>query len=116
MSDLVVRFFAGGVIVSLFAVLGDVVRPKSFAGLFGAAPAVALATIGITITGHGRVYAAIEARSMMIGAIAFLIYAAMVSWVLRRYKPGALKAALAAMPLWLGVSLGLGTLICRGIW
>jgi Protein of unknown function (DUF3147) len=39
-----VRFVAGGLIVSLFAVLGDVLRPKSFAGLFGAAPSVALAT------------------------------------------------------------------------
>jgi hypothetical protein len=33
---------AGGVIVSIFAILGDFLRPKSFAALFGvAAPSVA---------------------------------------------------------------------------
>jgi hypothetical protein len=36
--DYLVRFVAGGIIVSIFAVLGDLLRPKSFAGLFGAAP------------------------------------------------------------------------------
>ena len=40
------RFLMGGMIVSLFASLGDVLKPKSFAGLFGAAPSVALATLG----------------------------------------------------------------------
>jgi hypothetical protein len=34
MSEYVVRFFLGGVVVSAFAMLGDVLRPKSFAGLF----------------------------------------------------------------------------------
>jgi hypothetical protein len=36
--EYVIRFLAGGLVVSLFAVAGDVLRPKSFAGLFGAAP------------------------------------------------------------------------------
>jgi hypothetical protein len=34
---MLVRFLVGGAIVSLFAALGGVVRPKSFAGIFGAA-------------------------------------------------------------------------------
>jgi hypothetical protein len=45
--DYLLRFAAGGLIVSAFAVLGDVLRPKSFAGLFGAAPSVALATLSL---------------------------------------------------------------------
>ena len=45
MDTIFIRFLVGGVVVSLFAVLGDVLRPKSFARLFGAAPSVALATI-----------------------------------------------------------------------
>jgi len=49
MMQLVIRFLVGGVIVSLFAVLGDVLQPKSFAGLFGAAPSVALATLALTM-------------------------------------------------------------------
>ena len=47
------RFFIGGLIVSFFAVLAEMFRPKSFAGLFGAAPSIALATLGLTIASHG---------------------------------------------------------------
>ena len=36
--DLVVRFLVGGALVSLFALIADVLKPRGFAGLFGAAP------------------------------------------------------------------------------
>jgi hypothetical protein len=111
--DTVFRFLIGGVVVSLFAALGDVLRPKSFAGLFGAAPSIALATIGLTIHQNGKAYAALECRSMMLGAAAFFIYALLVSWVLRRYKPSALIATLTLMPIWFGVSLSLWFLVGR---
>jgi hypothetical protein len=44
MRDLILRFFIGGTVVSLFAILGDLFRPKSLAGLFGAAAADATGT------------------------------------------------------------------------
>src|SRR5438105_9375949 len=100
MEESLLRFAIGGVVVSLFAILGDVFRPKSFAGLFGAAPSIALATLGLTVVKDGKVYAAVEARSMMLGAAAFFLYAACVSWLLMRYKPSTLKATLALLPLW----------------
>src|ERR1700683_1364915 len=59
----VTRFLLGGLIVSAFAVVGDVLRPKGFAGLFGAAPSVALATLSLTLLTQGKQYAALEARS-----------------------------------------------------
>jgi hypothetical protein len=107
MGELVIRFFIGGIIVSLFAMLGDVLRPKSFAGLFGAAPSIALATIGLTIHHNGVTFAALEARSMMLGAAAFFVYAASTGWLLSRYKIGPLVAALTLTPIWFCVSLGL---------
>ena len=107
MSALIIRFLVGGIIVSLFASLGDVLGPKSFAGLFGAAPSVALATIGLTVRQQGVAYAATEARSMIFGACAFLVYAALVSWLIRRYRFPALLAAMTFFPVWFGVSLGL---------
>ena len=55
--------------VSAFAILGDVLRPKSFAGLFGAAPSVALATLSLALFKQGGIYVS-EGRSMMIGALA----------------------------------------------
>ena len=36
MTETFIRFLVGGLFVSAFAVLGDVLKPKSFAGLFGA--------------------------------------------------------------------------------
>jgi hypothetical protein len=37
MSQILVRLFLGSVVVSAFAVIGDGLKPKSFAGPFGAA-------------------------------------------------------------------------------
>ena len=108
------RFAVGGTVVSVFALMGDVFRPKSFAGLFGAAPSIALATLGLTIAQKGNEYAAIEARSMMLGAAAFVVYAASVSWVLMRYKPSALVATVTLMPVWLVTALGMWFVIGPG--
>jgi len=113
MTDLVLRFLIGGTVVSLFAILGDIFRPKSFAGLFGAAPSIALATLGLTIHHNGKLYAAIEARSMIAGAIAMSAYVATVSWVLFRFKPPALAVTLALLPVWFGVSFGIWHLCLR---
>jgi Protein of unknown function (DUF3147) len=107
MDTVFIRFLVGGSVVSLFSALGDVLRPKSFAGLFGAAPSIALATIGLTIRQNGSAYAALECRSMILGAVGFFAYALLAGWVLRRYKPGALMACLTLLPSWFVVSLGL---------
>ena len=63
--DNVIRFFAGGLIVSLFAMVADILGPKIFIGLFGAAPSVALATLPLAFWRHGGSYISIEARSMI---------------------------------------------------
>ena len=34
MREILVRFLIGGIAVSFFSVLGDLFKPKSFAGLF----------------------------------------------------------------------------------
>jgi len=107
MKELLFRFLIGGMLVSVFALIGDILRPKSFAGLFGAAPSIALASLALTIATEGKDYAAVEARSMIAGAIAFFLYASIVSKVMMRYKPPALAATLALMPVWLGTAYGL---------
>ena len=74
MGQIVIRFVVGGTIVSAFALLGDLLRPKGFAGLFAAAPSVALATLSLAAFTQGTDYALIEARSMIFGAVALLVY------------------------------------------
>src|SRR2546423_12339893 len=71
-SELIIKFIVGGAVVSAFAALGDVFKPKSFAGLFGAAPSVALATLILAIQKDGPQYVSTEARSMMVGAVALI--------------------------------------------
>jgi hypothetical protein len=78
MEEVILRFLIGGAIVSTFAVIGDLFEPKSFAGIFGAAPSVALATLALTISSKGKDYAATEMRSTIVGAAAFLVYAYIV--------------------------------------
>ena len=60
--EYLIRFLAGGIVVSAFAVLGDVLRPKSFAGLFGAAPSVALATLSLALWKEGGDYVSIDIK------------------------------------------------------
>lgn len=99
--DLILRFLIGGAVVSLFSLIGDIFRPKSFAGLFGSAPSVALATLALCIHSEGKTPASLEARSMIGGAVAFLLYASLVSWVMMRFKTSAIKTTAAAVPAWL---------------
>lgn len=100
MGELVARFFAGGALVALFALLGDIFKPKSFAGLFAAAPSVALATMLLTLHKEGAGYVSTEARSMIVGALAFTIYASVVSWVLHRRRVNPTAVAIGALALW----------------
>lgn len=107
MTEYVVRFIAGGVIVSAFAILGDMLRPKSFAGLLGAAPSVALATLAIAIVQHSRAYAAAESWTMIYGAIALACYSLAVCHLLMRSRLAALPATILAFAVWLVVGFGL---------
>ena len=104
--DILSRFLLGGLVVSLFSKAGDLFKPKSFAGLFGAAPSVALATMILTVAKHGHEYAAVEARSMIIGSVAFLLYAVCVSTTMVHRPMKAMKATLLLLPVWFGVALG----------
>ena len=107
LEEFLLRFLIGGALVSAFAVLGDLFKPKSFAGLFGAAPSIALATVVLTINTEGAAYVATEARSMVAGAAAFFIYASCASWLLVRYKFPALAATSSMILVWLAAALGL---------
>lgn len=107
MTEILVRFLVGGIVVCAFAAIGDILKPKSFAGLFGAAPSVALATLGLTVAAKGHSYTGLEARSMIAGAIAFFVFASCVSWFLMHRQFKALRVTLFSMPLWFCVAFGI---------
>ena len=106
MLEYLLRFIAGGIAVSAFAALGDALRPKSFAGLFGAAPSIALATLLITLSQKGAPFAAVEGRSMILGAFALAAY----SWSAVRLAQKIYGAVLAGgdggLIVWFAVAFG----------
>ncbi len=114
LTDLLMRFLIGGAMVSAFSFIGCLFTPKSFGGLFGAAPSIALATLLLTVSKDGRQYAATEAHSMIGGAIAFLIYASFVSAVLMRKKFSTLATTSFGITVWFGAAFGLWFVWLRG--
>lgn len=114
MIDILLRFLIGGVVVSVFAILGDLVKPESLGGIFEAAPTIALATLALTMKKHGAAYVAVESRSMVAGAIAFFAYACAVSFVLMRWRPKAIAAASALLLVWFATAAALWAVWLRG--
>jgi uncharacterized membrane protein (GlpM family) len=113
MKELIIRLVVGGTAVSFFAVLGDLFKPKSIAGPLGAAPSVALATLSLTALKDGKAYAQTEARSMIVGAIAFLIYALCVSRLLVRHRLPALAVTASSILTWMAAAFGLWYAVLR---
>jgi hypothetical protein len=112
-SEILIRFVVGGLVVSAFALLSDMLKPKSFAGVFSAAPSVALATISLTVIKDGAPYAAMEARSMIAGAVSFLVYACVVSRVMLRGSWPALPVASFSLLIWVACAIGIWYIVLR---
>jgi Protein of unknown function (DUF3147) len=113
MLELIIRFLVGGVVVSGFALAGEVVGPKSLAGVFGAAPSIAIATLGLTIETEGKLVAAHESQAMIVGAAAFFFYAWCCFALLAKRHWRAKLAGIGSLVVWLGAALGLWWAILR---
>src|SRR5437660_889129 len=111
MLEYVLRFLAGGIAVSVFAAFGDTLRPKSFAGLFGAAPSIALATLLLTLSQKGTSYVALEGRSMIVGAFALAAYSWTVCLLLKRFMLSSLAATMVASAVWFAAAF----VACAGL-
>jgi hypothetical protein len=105
MVDLLARFLVGGAVVCAFAAVGDHCKPKTLGGVFGAAPTVALATLGLAFVRDGRAHVAIEGRSMLAGAVAFAAYGLAVSRLVMVDRIPAWLCAGMAWSVWLATAL-----------
>ena len=95
---LIIKGLAGGTLVVVFALLSEGLSPKRFAGLFSAAPAVALAGLTIVLLDKGAHEAHENAVGMIAGSAGMVAYAALAVGLLRRMR--ASLAALAALSAW----------------
>jgi hypothetical protein len=94
LAELAMRFVLGGSIVSILALVAEIWEPKTFAGIFSAAPSVALASLALAFHEHGGSYVAVEGRSMVIGALALFSYSCACVAVAKREH----------LPMWLGAA------------
>jgi len=105
MSDvatLLVKGCVGGLLVVAFAVLSELLRPKSFAGLFGAAPSIALAALTVTVATKGSAAARAQSAGMIGGAVAMVVYCACATVAVDRW--GALRGSAAAVTAWFAIA------------
>lgn len=110
LGELLTRFALGGAIVSVFSVAGSVFQPKRFAGVFGAAPSVAIVTLALAFAHGGADQVRLQGRAMLCGAVAMLVYcAACIALTRREHLPVWLAAGLSWIS-WLAVALGLAKL------
>lgn len=99
---LVIKGLAGGGLVVAFSLLSEGLSPKRFAGLFSAAPAVALAGLTVTLLDKGAHSAHGNATGMIAGGVGMVAYAAVVVPLLRRTS--AKQAAAIALVAWATVA------------
>jgi uncharacterized membrane protein (GlpM family) len=99
---LAAKGLAGGLLVVAFAVLSEGLSPKRFAGLFSAAPAVAIAGLTITVLDKGAHDAHESAAGMIAGGVGMVAYAAAVAALLLRTRAGV--AAGLSLSAWLLVA------------
>ncbi|WP_169949107.1 DUF3147 family protein [Microbispora sp. H11081] len=96
--EVVLKALAGGVFVLAFAALAQTLTPKRLAGVFCAAPSVALASLIVTAGIAGAPGVLASARGMQIGAVGFTLYCLIAVPLVRRW--GAWWGALAALAVW----------------
>jgi len=96
LESVLIRFLIGGALVSLFAAVGSGFQPKTFAGLFGSAPPIALTSLSLAFFRDGTAHVELLSRSMLLGAAALAVYSLVCSWLVRvRALPVVLSAVLS---------------------
>ena len=105
------KVLAGGTLVAGFSALGDVLKTKAFAGLFAAAPSVALASLVVTVLTTGPAKAALSSRGMIAGAVGMVAYCTAASVLVKWFGAGV--GSVVAWVFWIVPALLVYWLILR---
>jgi hypothetical protein len=100
---LAIRALIGGTFVVVFALVSDMLKPRMFAGLFGAAPSVALASLIVTSLVKSPMTAEMSATGMVVGGVAMVVYCLMATLLVPRI--GALWGSMVSWTGW-GITAG----------
>ena len=108
---ILLKGFVGGILVVLFAFLGEVVRPRSLAGVTSGAPSVAAAGLLVTLLTSGVAMAWNLSLGMIAGAVALTTWCLVGVDAVKRF--GGLKGSLAATAVWFTVAFALWAVVLR---
>ncbi len=104
-----IRALLGGAFVVLFALIGEVLKPKLYSGLFGAAPSIALGSLTVSAFSRGPANLVADAFGMLIGATGMVAYCVLASLLVGRL--GALAGSALSWTAWFAAALGLYMLV-----
>src|SRR6267143_701643 len=99
------KALVGGVAVVTFALIGQAGHPKRFAGIFAAAPSVALASLAMTVPAKGPEATVPYAHGMLIGSAGMFAYCVASLFLINRLH--ALVGSILAWLVWFAVAGGL---------
>ena len=97
-EELALKTVCGGALVLAFALFAQTLSPKRFAGVFAAAPTVALASLAVTDQFKGPTEAARGCTGMLAGAAGFVVYCLLAPVAVRRL--GTLRGSSVNLLAW----------------
>src|SRR2546421_3925226 len=100
------KALVGGFAVVAFSLIGQAGHPKRFAGIFAAAPSVALASLAMTVLTKGPEATVPYAQGMLIGSAGMFAYCLASLFLINR-RLHALVGSLLAWLAWFAVAGGL---------
>jgi hypothetical protein len=108
---LVIKGLAGGTLVMLFALIGEVIRPRSVAGITSGAPSVAAAGLLVTVLTTGAISAWNQSLAMIAGAAGLVVWCLVATDAVKRL--GGLKGSLTSTTVWFIAAFCLWALVLR---
>lgn len=103
LATLGVKALNGGAMVVVFSLVAEVLKPKRFAGLFSAAPSVAIANLTVTGLVDGKPHMLANTSGMVVGAVAMGLACAAGIWLVPHLKTG--KASVGIVVVWALVAI-----------
>ena len=111
MELLALKALLGGAVVVAFALIAEVLTPKKFAGLFAAAPSVALGSLLIIAQDKGPAEAGQAAGGMVAGGVGMLAFCMLAVPAIARL--GATLGSVVSLGAWAVVAIGLYVVVLR---
>jgi len=106
-----VKALLGGLAAAGFSLVGQAGHPRRFAGLFAAAPSVALASLALTVALKGPAATVPYAQGMLIGSAGMLVYCLVSLYLIDRLH--APVGSILSWLVWLLVAGGLYLVVPR---